>query len=301
MNDLDVTVIIPTRNRPEFVNRALDFYAGMPWHTLVADTSDGDETRQVVYDHPGVEYVAYRDLIVDGRSDVHQVVRRALELVRTEYVYDVADDDVVMPSGMVAMALALDDGAEMAQAHQIAFALDGAPYGTLSAVLEMPYAKEMLASDDADTRMRGYLQNPNSIRPLMRAEMRKNLGRKLLRLPRLGYVYGELLPHLLMAHAAPMVFTEGVGQFFFLNPEAKHGEEALLTLCERTFHRDLEAIPDIGNVMEDIIRAMCKKAVAQEQMLTAEWFNEPVALNPESPHYADLLILQEICSEGVYA
>jgi O-antigen biosynthesis protein len=103
-----VAVAISTRDRPEALARCLRSLAAgrlAPAEVIVADQSDGPETRQLLAEHPDVQYVSARP---GGLGAAQNDAVRAT----TAPVVAVLDDDCVAEEGWlesIASTLATDD------------------------------------------------------------------------------------------------------------------------------------------------------------------------------------------------
>lgn len=110
-----VTVIIPAHNRPERLQRLLDYYRGTDIRVLVPDSSterfDGTwDAGQVTYRHyPRMHFLLK--------------LRRVMPLIDTPYVLYCADDDFAVPTGIEAVVDFLENnpGYSTAQGHYLTF------------------------------------------------------------------------------------------------------------------------------------------------------------------------------------
>lgn len=98
----DLTLIVPTYNRPEHLRRLLEYYASadLPLHILVLDSSR-DEIRTanqalIANLGPYFRHVSYR-----GTIPVATKLMQGLGLVKTTYCSFCADDDLVFIDGLL--------------------------------------------------------------------------------------------------------------------------------------------------------------------------------------------------------
>jgi len=106
----DISIIIPTKNRPDFLDRSLNYYAHMGFRgkILVGDSSDikqSKETSQAVEKHKNGLNVGYRyfpDLTNYACTEL------LLSDVLTPYAVFLPDDDFITVSGLEAGAVFLD-------------------------------------------------------------------------------------------------------------------------------------------------------------------------------------------------
>ncbi len=111
----NVTVIIPAHNRPERLQRLLDYYRGTGLRVIVPDSSDALFTgrmdpEQVVYLHrPGLHFLLK--------------IREILPMISTRYVFYCADDDFIVPEAVSEIAEFLDRNPSYscAQGHYLTF------------------------------------------------------------------------------------------------------------------------------------------------------------------------------------
>lgn len=115
----NVTVIIPAHNRPERLQRLLNYYRGTGLRVIVPDSSmrlfEGDmDTSQVVYLHrPGLHFLLK--------------VREILPMITTDYVFYCADDDFIVPEAVRELADFLEKNPDYscAQGHYLTFTPHG--------------------------------------------------------------------------------------------------------------------------------------------------------------------------------
>ena len=114
----NVSVIIPAHNRPERLQRLLDYYKGTGIRVIVPDSSTAPFTgtldpEQVVYLHrPGLHFLLK--------------IKEILPMIATDYVYYCADDDFTVPEADGEMVSFLDanPGYSCAQGHYLTFTPD---------------------------------------------------------------------------------------------------------------------------------------------------------------------------------
>lgn len=111
----DVTVIIPAHNRPERLERLLNYYKGSGVKILVADSST--ERYRGDLSDPDVEYSFH------PQTHFLLKLRAVMERIRTKYVVYCADDDFAVPAAIARMAEFLDANPDysVAQGHYLTF------------------------------------------------------------------------------------------------------------------------------------------------------------------------------------
>lgn len=116
----DITIIIPTYNRPDYLKRILDYYgeSGKDFTFVVADSSSKEnkqKNKAVIESFP--------DLLVNYLSDYSEKINPwykfedALKSVATKYTVFCGDDDFVVPDGMKKAANFLEQNSDYAVAH----------------------------------------------------------------------------------------------------------------------------------------------------------------------------------------
>lgn len=112
----NTTIIIPAHNRPERLQRLLNFYADTDVHILIPDSSDALYRGSI----PNPERTLYRHL---PRMHFFDKLLRVIDEIRTPYVLYCADDDFAIPSGIDAVTDFLDNNPDfsIAQGHYLTF------------------------------------------------------------------------------------------------------------------------------------------------------------------------------------
>jgi glycosyltransferase domain-containing protein len=110
-----ITIVIPTKNRPDFLLRLLDYYADRNFKHWIAigDSSDslieGDIKK--LQDRLNLIYLDCRG------QNVPQAVKKVNRSIRTPYAALVADDDFLLPRGLEKCAAFLEDHPDHTAAH----------------------------------------------------------------------------------------------------------------------------------------------------------------------------------------
>jgi glycosyltransferase domain-containing protein len=110
-----LTVILPTRNRPGYCAAQLRFFrdCGMPHPIVVADSSDPADARAVRDACAGVA----RYLHFDPSIVVSKKLARTLRTIATPFVVATPDDDVTFPHAIDAALAHLQQNPDFAAAH----------------------------------------------------------------------------------------------------------------------------------------------------------------------------------------
>lgn len=115
----NVTVIIPAHNRPERLQRLLDYYRGTDIKLLIPDSSTLPFTGDV--SDPDVTYRHF------PKMHFLLKIKEVMPLIKTDYVLYCADDDFAVPAAIERMAEFLHDNPDysVAQGHYLTFVPSG--------------------------------------------------------------------------------------------------------------------------------------------------------------------------------
>jgi glycosyltransferase domain-containing protein len=89
----DITFVIPTHNRSGYLSRILEYYWGVPLKIIIVDSSTAAFDVSTI--GPEVSYYHLKDMPMPKK------IEYALSLVRTKFVVMCADDDFIIPAGIV--------------------------------------------------------------------------------------------------------------------------------------------------------------------------------------------------------
>jgi len=117
-----ISMIIPTKNRSQFLARQLKYYSEMGFDgpILVGDSSNGNHLKDnkelisTLDSNLSIVYLEYPTLVV------HRCVQQLVNLVRTPYIVHICDDDFLVPSGLEKCRLFLDNHRDYVAAHGVA-------------------------------------------------------------------------------------------------------------------------------------------------------------------------------------
>lgn len=152
----NVGVIVPTKNRPDFIIRQLEYYASLnsPHSVYIADSSDPEMAKLIkakvdeLKNKINILYYSYPP------GDVVKCVIFLLSEVKEKYVCSIGDDDFRVPSTLTACAEFLENNPDyisaIGQTVTIRVA-DNKAYGKITSIHDYP--KYPIESDRASERL----------------------------------------------------------------------------------------------------------------------------------------------------
>jgi len=98
---LDITIVIPTMNRPNYIERALHYYLDMGFigTILIIDSSDKENSDYISEFIANINKSNY--IYVYSKGLATTVIKDNLSLVQTKYVSFVGDDDYIIPNALL--------------------------------------------------------------------------------------------------------------------------------------------------------------------------------------------------------
>lgn len=192
-----LTILIPTRNRWNFLGRLLRYYAsaGVTWPIVIGDSSDAEELvvgQKILKEVSGRLKVDYRSC--PGLSNL-ACGTSLLERVSTPYVVWTADDDFLALRGVRSALEFLETHADYSTAHGAAllFTVGGdMPHGEVGIVSRYPQR-----SVEQDSGVRRFISHVGDYNPTVHSVHRtKNLLESYRRVIELNMDnnFGELAP-----------------------------------------------------------------------------------------------------------
>lgn len=115
-----VTLIIPTYNRPDFLQRILNYYnkSGVKFKIIIADSSKHPVkklNRKIVLSYPKLN-ILYLDKFSPDLVSHHKFAKM-VEFVKTKYCVFCADDDFIIPNGIEEAVDFLEKYSDYSAAH----------------------------------------------------------------------------------------------------------------------------------------------------------------------------------------
>lgn len=160
MRDAQLTVCIPTKDRPEFLGRLLRYYArtGCRHPMFIGDSSSPEQARQnqaliaSLHDALTIGYWEYPGVSPCGAHE--QMIRH----LATPYFTCLADDDFLCTPGLDRCIEFLETHPDYAAAHGVGIGIaleEAGPYGRVQQVL--PYKQPVLEMPTAAQRLQQFL------------------------------------------------------------------------------------------------------------------------------------------------
>ena len=192
-----VTIIIPTKNRSDFLIRLLNYYAntGYQHWIYIGDSSDSYHARRTIEAVKGLEgqvKIMYRQY---PASTEFACLKNLLETVTTPYAVYIADDDFLITSGIERCIEFLENNKEYtgANGQAILFSLKSSgAKGEFSFVRR--YKQSSVEADTATKRLSEYLSDSFVTQfSIQRTDVWRRMYKDVLSIPDREFA-GELLP-----------------------------------------------------------------------------------------------------------
>ncbi|MBI4370259.1 MAG: TIGR00180 family glycosyltransferase [Elusimicrobia bacterium] len=158
---INISLLIPTRNRPLFIRRLLNYYAQEKFsgQLLIGDSSDPEEaalTRRSIEEGGRGLQIRYEECF--GKH-IAPTVKHLFNFVATPYAAILPDDDFLVPAGLKQAAAFLDQHPACvgAQGKAVIYSLKTpGPFGILESV--EPYGLRPISGMTASARLRRHFR-----------------------------------------------------------------------------------------------------------------------------------------------
>ena len=157
-----ISLIIPTYNRPQFLERLLRYYRELnfPYTIVVADSSPApacEANQNVVaslHDALSIRYELYR-------PDINPALKitQALDMVDSKYAVFCADKDFLVPRAIEQCARYLEANPDYSVAHGRAAAIQSIEASPGRRILSWSYPQRTVDWDEPGIRLHDHLQN----------------------------------------------------------------------------------------------------------------------------------------------
>lgn len=201
MNSLlkEITIFIPTRNRPVFLKRLLRYYqrVGFPGDIFVGDASDArwiGENRQICGEfgnHLNIRFFETPEV------STHQSIETMAAESRTRYATSVCDDDFLCLEGLADAAAFLEGNPDYVGAHGkgLIFGVDNpTPHGKIC--YSRSYPQAVIEEETPSERLQSYFKNGGAVVfSLYRTEDWKSMFQNPAKVSRyqITFIFGELV------------------------------------------------------------------------------------------------------------
>ena len=154
-------IVIPTKDRFEFVSTQLSYYAEIncPYRIYIGDSSGANDlakTRRLI-DNLGSR-VAVSHIILPGSND-HEAIFEVLKNVTEPYSAVIGDDDFLVPSGLEKCVNFIATHSEFSTVHGVASILSSYDQLTGSVKGYGAYDLKSEENDDASSRLISFMDN----------------------------------------------------------------------------------------------------------------------------------------------
>lgn len=153
-----LTILMPTRNRPALVQRAIHYYisCGAPMPMLILDSSDADNTLPA--GAPAIKHLRF-----DPSTPLYRKLLEGLDAVDTPYAVFWADDDFLVPRTLEECGGFLDAHPDYSAVHGQAglFRIVSKDRPAISAV--GPYLQTAVTGDTAAKRLKTWLSGGGTV------------------------------------------------------------------------------------------------------------------------------------------
>ena len=119
---INLTIIIPTKDRPDFIKRQLNYYYKVNFSPIIilADASNQinhEKNKSILKNHSKIQ----SSIIYDINTSSEQAVWQAIERVETKYSVLLPDDDLILKSASLNLIDFLENNEDYSAAHGDAF------------------------------------------------------------------------------------------------------------------------------------------------------------------------------------
>jgi glycosyltransferase domain-containing protein len=110
MNELSkLTVLVLSKNRPFFLKRQIDFWKTASVRMIVLDGSNVAILNQnEIINHPNIRYIHDPNKYNSGGTNLFNRFKTVTNLIETQYSMIMSDDDLFLPTGLIAAIKFLD-------------------------------------------------------------------------------------------------------------------------------------------------------------------------------------------------
>ena len=198
----DLTIVIPTMNRPQWIKRVFIYYSKNTFHgTILVLDSSNQETFNLIKKTSE----SYKNLKIDlynfPRMSNQQVMFAGSGKIQTKYSVNLADDDILLVEGLEKAIVFLNNeklySGVLGNGYMIS-TLNNQPFGKINNILN--YELTNYSDDDVFLRVSSYFNNiKNTSFAVVRTEVFKEGYEKIMSFDRFfqTFMFGELIQSVL--------------------------------------------------------------------------------------------------------
>lgn len=198
--DKVITLVIPTKNRPEFIKRVLFYYSSSKYDgiILILDSSNYTNTlliKDIIKNYNNLD-IKYKNDDLDQNS----IVLKYLYMIETKYVSLLADDDLILNNSIAPITKFLNENHKYCAAGGNSYKLyihnkiNSKAYGKITKIVK--YELYNTEYYQVNKRIVDFIRRPKNINMLItRTEVFKNSWNEISNIPTYQslYVFGELI------------------------------------------------------------------------------------------------------------
>ena len=155
---MNITIIIPTKNRSLFITRQLKYYSesGFSGHIFIGDSSD---THEYQYNKKSIEKYSNSLNIMhfyDKSFSAERMMSHLCTYVKTDYLSALMDDDIILTKSLYECICYLNNNPDYSAVHGKSFLMEvdacsNQPYGSSASLIEVD---EMAVSEGKSSESR---------------------------------------------------------------------------------------------------------------------------------------------------
>jgi glycosyltransferase domain-containing protein len=198
--EAQISILIPTLNRSEFLIRALSYYGrnGFKGWICIGDSSNAQHSERIKSVVCALEdklNIIYRYFPKPPYINDSMCLKELIEVAPTPYLVYSGDDDFLVPSSLAKCAAFLENHSEYIAAHGLRLAYKLRNRGKFGDLEHLSYVQQHIwESEKASERWLGYVRHAVSTQYYVhRKETWERMYRDIASIPN-SYLGGEFLP-----------------------------------------------------------------------------------------------------------
>ena len=161
-----LTIILPTKNRPECLLRLLRYYVEVGFQGIlcIGDSSEGEHlecNKRQIKMFGGRLDIVYKEY---PELDEPQCSQKLANIVNTPYVAWVADDDFLVPSGLEKCMVFLEDHPDYSAAHGLSIKIKVKNNAVFGPIVDCKFIDHQAVeeAESASERLLNYAKHPST-------------------------------------------------------------------------------------------------------------------------------------------